>query len=260
VSGCLGAWVIDGSSISLGSHAKGALMRGAAMPFEGAGYLVHPDWRLRGHRYGTDEMVRWLTEAFAEANRADPDSVAYLGDLSAQRGGDAAKHRSHASGRDVDIFLLAAGTNGRALHDLPAMLHFASDGRASRWSPGKPGHAVRESVPEVWFDARRNWALVRALLSRPGVEVQWIFIHEPLAALLIAEGEREGADPALLAKARGVMRQPSDAQPHDDHMHVRVFCAPSDRALGCVDKGPKRWLKKHWKRIADGEVLATRPW
>jgi penicillin-insensitive murein endopeptidase len=258
-SGCLGAVVIDGSSISLGSHAKGALVHGAAMPLEGAGYLVHADWRARGHRYGTDEMVRWLTEVFAEAKQADPDSTVYLGDISARRGGDAAKHRSHASGRDVDIFLLVSDADGRALHDLPAMLHFAGDGRASRWSPGRPGRTIREPVPEARLDARRNWALVRTMLSRPGAEVQWIFIHEPLAALLIAEGERAGAGPAVLAKARGVMRQPTDSQPHDDHMHVRLFCAPSDRALGCMDKGPKRWLKKHWKYMGDSQVLAGRP-
>jgi penicillin-insensitive murein endopeptidase len=248
--------VIDGSSISLGSHGKGALIHGVAMPFEGTGYQVHPDWRARGQRYGTDEMVRWLTEVFTEANQADRDSVVNLGDLSARRGGDAAKHRSHASGRDVDIFLLGRDAEGRPLRDLPAMLHFGSQGRASRWSPGKPGSALRDPVPEAYFDARRNWTLVRAMLSRPGVEVQWIFIDDPLAALLIAEGEREATEPALLAKARAILHQPTDSQPHDDHMHVRVFCAPGDRPLGCVDKGPKRWLKKHWKYLADSEAPA----
>ena len=43
------------------------------------------------------------------------------------------------------------------------------------------------------------------------------------------------------------MKQPSDAEVHDDHMHVRLYCAPGDRSLGCVDKGPVRWWKKMWK-------------
>jgi penicillin-insensitive murein endopeptidase len=234
-------------------------MHGAAMPFDGTGYVVHKDWRARDHRWGTDEMVRWLTEVFTEANKADPESVVYLGDLSARPGGEAANHRSHASGRDVDIFLMASGADGRALRDLPAMLHFATDGRAVRWSPGKPGYSIKEPVPNVRFDARRNWAIVRAMLSNPTAEVQWIFVYEPLAALMIAEGEREGTRPEILAKARVLLHQPSNSQPHDDHMHVRVFCAPSDRALGCVDKGPKRWMKKHWKYMSDaGATLPFR--
>ena len=249
---------MDGSSISLGSHGKGALVHGAAMPFEGTGYWIHPDWRARGNRYGTEEMIGWLTEVFADANRADPDLVVNLGDLSARRGGDTAKHRSHASGRDVDIFLLASDGEGRALHELPGMLHFGDDGRALRWSPGKAGHAIKESIPDAHLDARRNWAVVRAMLSRPSVEVQWIFLQEPLAALLIAQGEREGAPPQLLAKARAVLHQPTDSQPHDDHMHVRLFCATGDRAFGCVDKKPKRWLKKHWKYIGDAGAPAGR--
>jgi penicillin-insensitive murein endopeptidase len=260
VSSCVGALVVDGAtSLSLGSHAKGGLIRAAAMPFEGTGYLIHPDWRARGNRYGTEEMIGWLTGVFADANRSDASVVAYLGDLSARRGGSTTKHRSHASGRDVDIFLLASDTEGRVLSNLPGMLHFGSDGRACRWSSARQGGAIKESVPDARLDAKRNWGIVRAMLSRPGVEVQWIFLEEPLAALLIAEGEREGSQPELLAKARALFHQPTDSQPHDDHMHVRLFCSPRDRAFGCVDKKPKRWLKKHWKYIGDSGALAGQP-
>ncbi|MEO8214535.1 MAG: hypothetical protein ABI560_15140, partial [Myxococcales bacterium] len=44
-----------------------------------------------------------------------------------------------------------------------------------------------------------------------------------------------------------IIRQPSDSEPHDDHMHVRIYCDPNDRALGCSDHGPVRWWKKRWK-------------
>ena len=64
------------------------------------------------------------------------------------------------------------------------------------------------------------------------------------------------------------MKQPSDAEVHDDHMHVRFYCAPADRRLGCVDKGPVRWWKKMWKYMrvpygrpaadaVDGDALAA---
>ena len=77
--------------------------------------------------------------------------------------------------------------------------------------------------------------------------MQWIFIHRALAAALLHEATRAGDDPALVARASFIMKQPSDAEVHDDHMHVRFYCAPADRRLGCVDKGPVRWWKKMWK-------------
>ena len=253
-SGCLGVFANDGSSVSLGSHAKGALLHGVAMPFEGAGYEVHPAWRARQHNYATAEVVRWLTEVFRDVDETIPGATAHLGDLSGRNGGDAAMHRSHASGRDIDVFFFADDGSTRPLDDLPAMLHFASDGRAVRWSTAGPGRTVASPLPDAHFDTRRNWALVRAMLSNPTVEVQWIFMQDSLAALLIEEAEREGAPAELVARAREILHQPTDSQPHDDHMHVRVFCDPGDRPFGCSDKGPKRWLKKHWKYMRAGAV------
>lgn len=256
LSGCLGVFAEDGSSLSAGSHAKGALLHGVALPFQGDGYEIHPDWRPRDHRYATEEVARWLVEVFRQVAEAIPGSTAYLGDISGKRGGDGALHRSHASGRDVDIFYFACDASGRSLHALPAMLHFGSDGRAERWSPGRPGRGSGQPVPDAQFDAPRNWALVRAMLSDPVAEVQWIFIHRDLATLLLSEAEREGESPAIILRAEAVLHQPTDSQPHDDHMHVRLFCDPADRPYGCVDKGPRRWLKKHWKYMPSGEAIA----
>ena len=259
LSGCLGVFANDGSSVSVGSPSKGALLHGVAMPFEGCGYEVHPDWRARNHRYATGAVVSWLTEVFREVDRALPGSMAYLGDLSGRNGGDASMHRSHASGRDIDIFYFASDGNGSPMHDLPGMLHFASDGHAIRWSAGKIGRIIKAQVPDAHFDAQRNWALVRAMLENPVAEVQWIFIHRDLAGLLLAEAEREGTALETIDRARALLHQPTDSQPHDDHMHVRVFCDPRERAWGCSDKGPRRWLKKHWKYMRTSDlVLASR--
>ena len=216
---------------------------------------------VRDHCYGTQELVTWLTSLFADVNGADPDNVVFLGDLSGRRGGDVAQHRSHASGRDVDIFFVASDRSGKPMHDLPAMIRFDREGRAIRWSPAKTWPTIHERIPDAAFDARRNWAVVRAMLSNRSVEVQWIFIDEALGALMIAEAGREGEPPELVEKARALLHQPTDSQPHDDHMHVRVFCAPTDRSFGCTDKGPKRWLKKHWKYLGSPESsvsIATR--
>jgi penicillin-insensitive murein endopeptidase len=251
----VGLFAEDGSSVSVGTHAGGALIRGVPLPLEGAGYRVPALWQHRGRQYGTEEVVRWLTAAFRDVDEQLPHSVASLGDLSGPGGGRSTEHKSHGSGRDIDIFFYAVDLAGRPYLPSRAMLRFASDGSAKGWSPAVRAQKVDDPIPVVRFDARRNWALVRALLSDPTVEVQWIFVHRALAELMLREGPSAADDPALLARAAALFHQPSDAQAHDDHMHVRVYCAPNDRVLGCVDRGPQRWWKKRWKYM-DREPFA----
>jgi hypothetical protein len=98
-----------------------------------------------------------------------------------------------------------------------------------------------------FFDVRRNWALVRALLEEPGIEIQYLFIHARLRERLLAYAAEQGEDPSLLERAEALLHQPGDSAPHDDHLHVRIFCAGDDRAYGCRDAGPVRWWKKRYK-------------
>jgi len=250
-SGCVGVFARNGGgSLSWGTHSRGALLGAVALPIEGDGYQIHPDWRGRDRSFAIEELVGGLTRAFALMRQTVPGSLAYVGDLSLRRGGDSSMHRSHESGRDVDIFYYAADREGKSLTNLPAMLRFADDGRAKAWSSAKPGQHQRQPLPDAHLDLRQTWALVASLLSDPMMEVQWIFIHQPLAELLLQEAERENADLALRARAREILHQPTDARPHDDHMHVRVFCPVQSRMFGCVDKGPRRWWKKRWKYMS----------
>jgi penicillin-insensitive murein DD-endopeptidase len=256
--GCTGFFAYAGQgSLSFGTHAQGALLGAVAFPEQGDGYVIHPDWRLRGRNFAIEELVNGLTRSFAKVQQSSPGSVAYVGDLSLRHGGATSLHHSHESGRDVDIFFYATQADGRPLTGLPAMLRFAPDGRVAGWSPGN-GRRIREPLPDARFDQRRTWTLVAALISDPDIEVQWIFMHQPLVDLCLQEGERSGADPAVLARAREILRQPSDSQPHDDHMHVRVFCPAHDRAYGCLDKGPRRWWKKRWKYMGLEPLIATK--
>jgi penicillin-insensitive murein endopeptidase len=249
--GCVGIFArADRGSLSFGTHAHGALLGAIALPVEGDGYQVHPDWRARGRTFAIEELVGGLSRAFARTEQIAPGSVAYVGDLSSRRGGDSSMHRSHESGRDADIFYYAVDRDGQPLIDLPAMLRFADDGTAVAWSSAKSGTRIREPLPDGHLDLRRTWTLVASLLSDPRMEVQWIFIHKPIAELLLREAEREEADPALLARAREILHQPTDARPHDDHVHLRVYCPVQSRVFGCVDKGPRRWWKKRWKYMS----------
>jgi penicillin-insensitive murein endopeptidase len=217
------------------------------LPFEGDGYTVPARWRTRHSNWGTDELVGVVVRAARAVDRALPGGTAAIGDLSRRAGGASVEHRSHQSGRDVDVFYYALDAGGRPLAPGEAMIRYGTSGQALRWSPAHGFAAPAAPVPDVHFDAARNWAFVRALLMDEDAEVQWIFIQHDLAALLLRAATDAGEDPALVARAAFILHEPTDSEPHDDHMHVRLYCDPGDRRLGCADRGPVRWLKKGWK-------------
>ena len=236
-SGCGWVFAEDGTSASLGTHADGALRVPVMLPMGGDGYTVPSHWRPRNSNFGTEELVGLLVRSARAVDEQLPGGVVASGDLSRRGGGASIEHKSHRSGRDADIFYYAVDEGGRPVAPGDAMLRFNADGRAVRWSPARGEKPPNRSVPHYHFDTKRNWALVRALIVDPGTEVQWIFIQHNLAALLFREAVASGDDPSVLARAAYVLREPSDAEPHDDHMHVRVYCDTRDRAYGCVDKG-----------------------
>jgi penicillin-insensitive murein endopeptidase len=244
---CFGPGLLtDGSSVSHGFTADGALRDGTRLPADGDGWEVPRSWRYRNANYGTDELVDALVRLGRRLGREHPGTCVQYGDISLRGGGASARHRSHHSGRDVDIFLLGADEKGRPLPPIDAMVPFGADGRSKSWKDGDGNTRV------AWgrrFDDARNWAVVRALLSEPGIEVQWIFLHDALIQRLLTHATEKHEDPELVARAAEVMSQPARALPHDDHMHLRVYCDPADVPLGCVDRGPVRWVKKHHKYL-----------
>lgn len=252
--GCLGVFADDGGSVSVGLHGHGALLRGVRVPTQGMGYAVPEPLRAREAVFATREMAALVRRSFAAVASQIPDARTALGDISRRGGGRNPGHGSHQSGRDVDIFFFARTSAGEAWFPDRAMLRFGADGWARRWSPPHEQRAPHTRVPDVYFDTRANWLLVRALLTDPAGEVQWIFIHRALAARLLAFARDTGEDTAVVARAEALFSQPGDGDPHDDHMHVRLFCDPADRDRGCVDKGPQRWLKKHWKYLPEGDA------
>jgi penicillin-insensitive murein endopeptidase len=241
---CYGpALLTDGTSVSYGSASQGALRHGAELPLEGDGYEVAPSWRRRHANYGTDELVDALVRVGRRLAREFPGSEMVLGDLSYLGGRDSPRHHSHRNGRDVDVFYFAVDDQGKPLPPIDAMVPFAPDGRSRAWKQDGTWHTAHGRH----FDEARNWGQVRAFLTDPGVEVQWIFAHRELIRRMLGWAADHGEDPALVARAAAVMMQPLHALPHDDHMHVRIYCDPTDRPFGCVDLGPERWMKKQLK-------------
>ena len=143
-----------------------------------------------------------------------------VGDLSRARGGPIAPYsRSHQSGRDSDLAFYRLDAQGAPVV-ADDLIRFDAQGQ------------TRDRAQT--FDAERNWLLVRALLEDRTIEVEWMFISEPLRKTLLAEAAREGAPAELAQRAARLLHQPSDAPPHDDHLHLRLRCTAAESRAGCM--------------------------
>jgi len=230
LAGCAELGVVsDGTSISVGKASHGYLLEGVRLPDRGDGYTTRDVWRARDQRFGTDELVDLVVGVARRMGRQVPDVKLVVADLSGRGGGErAAFHRSHQSGRDADLLYYMRDASGQPLE--PDAMHvFNAGGRAT------DGTGITIDVP-------RTWLLVREIITAPEAAVQWVFMYEPIAWRLIEHAQRIGEPEALIARARRTLRQPGDSARHDDHMHVRVYCATADRAYGCVDLGPMELL------------------
>lgn len=250
--------VDDGTSISYGTSNRGKLMRPARLPDRGDGYFTPPRWAERGLRYGTDELIALLVHVGRRVHGENPGARVGVADLSPLRGGPSAWHRSHQTGRDVDLLFFATDARGAPV-ELTDMPVFDAGGVATLPSgvPDDPATPEDEAVHTLRFDAARTWLLVRALLENPVAPVQYVFISDALKQILLDHARAAGEPEALVQQAGFLLHQPGDSLPHDDHMHVRILCAASDRVHGCHDRGALHWAKKDYKydpvaRLAQG--------
>lgn len=217
--------VTDGTSVSIGKPSNGYLVDAKRLPDAGEGFKTQPIWKTRGNRYGTDELLDLITGVGRQMARQVSDVKLVVADLSSPGGGAArAWHRSHQSGRDVDLVYYMRGPEGKPW-EADAMRVFGPDAKA------KDGSGITVDIP-------RTWMLVKAIVTAPEARVQWVFMFEPIAAKLLEHATRIGEPEALIARARKTLKQPGDSARHDDHLHVRVYCSDRDRQFGCVDIGP----------------------
>lgn len=203
------AWIADGpdplppdearaqrrGAVSIGSPADGVLLNGLRLPDDEGLEL-----RLPRSAYGTSHAVEQLVQAVtAFRERSDYPLPVPVGSMSRPRGGPIGGHRSHQSGRDVDLVLLRRP-------EVPAWKEL----RGSR----------------VQWDA--VWQLVLAFAE---VDAMVIFLDYDAQRRLYRAARAHGATPAQLdamlqyprgSKAgRGLVRHASG---HEHHMHVRFGC------------------------------------
>jgi len=149
------------------------------------------------HAWGTAETLAYLRSAAEKVHAQFPGSPQlYVGHLSAERGGRLSPHKSHQTGRDVDISYF-----------------YTDDGR---W--------YQRATPTN-LDLARTWAFVRALITETDVEM--ILIDSRLSHALRSYAVRQGEDAAWLATifehsraSRALVRH---APGHATHMHIRFY-------------------------------------
>ncbi|MDQ3339314.1 MAG: penicillin-insensitive murein endopeptidase [Myxococcota bacterium] len=228
LSGCVELGVVtDGTSLSVGKPSRGHIVDGARLPDRGEGFLTREIWKSRGNRFGTDELVDLLTAVSRRVAPKNGGIRLVVADLSGKGGGAALQwHRSHQSGRDVDLLYYMRDKTGKP---------FENDAM----------HVVRgdlTTVDGMTVDIPRVWNLVRELLTAQEAPVQWVFMYQPIANALVEHAVKIGEPEALVERAKKACKQPGDSAPHHDHMHVRVYCAFADRSYGCLDIGPMELL------------------
>ncbi len=216
LAGCVELGVVgDGTTVSVGHAAGGLLLDGARLPARGEGFHVPARWRARGSLYGTDELVAVIATAGRTVAAELPGASIGVADLSRPGGGEGPHHRSHQTGRDVDLLFFVTDRAGRPV-ELEEMRHF-----------GETGTTV-DGGPPLSFDAARTWRLVRALLLAPGPGIDHIFVYAPLRAAMLDHARASGEPEWLVDWAGELLSQPSDSAPHDDHLHVRIRCPDGD--------------------------------
>lgn len=255
VAGCLAFVPMPDEPLSFGTTSAGILHDGVSMPDRGDGFVrARPG---ESTRFGTPRLIAAIQRAVAEVAHRFPGSAPMrIGDISSPGGGRHARHGSHRSGRDVDVIFFLTDPAGRSRvgRGWLAMnrFGFAVEHEITEEGEGGPAGGL------FFFDEARNWWFVRTLVLDDEAAVQWIFVSRGVKSRLLRHAIAEEQDPHALVRAAYVLQEPTNAQPHDDHFHVRVYCTPRELAHGCQNTGVIwPWLRSELEKppAMPGEAL-----
>lgn len=246
---------------SVGTVNDGSLRRGQSFPRTALGVeRARPEDPTA---FGTPGLVGAVTRAGAVVATAFAGTAPLrVGDASWPGGGAHPRHRSHRAGRDVDVLFYArdgAGNSVRGTGFVAFDRFGVGQHRHAVSSPETAGDAGAGVIPAgpLFFDDARNWAFVRALLTDPSVDLQWVFCSDGIKARLLRYAAIMEPDAEVLFRAAWVLHQPTNGRPHDDHFHVRVACAPEEAAAGCLDVEPLwPWFERARKFDAPGYAVS----
>ena len=231
-------------STSVGSPGAGEVRGAVALPDHGPGFRFN-ERRPYAARFGTVELVQALINAAAAGPVED---VVVVNDLGLENGGPIRQHGSHQNGRDVDVLFFSLDTKGKPVPSVGVPVD--PKGRGIDFKD----LAVANDDVNLRFDAKRTWRFVAALIEATGTDLQRIFIVEHVRTMLLAEAERVKAPKKIKERFEMITCQPET--PHDDHMHIRLFCSAEDIAAGCIDGSPMMPFRRQaLKKLGVAPVL-----
>jgi len=229
-------------SSSLRNPNDGALRGGVPLPLSAPGLRFNRG-RDPSARFGTVEVVRGLLDAAARVDRELGGLPVTINDLSYERGGPIPHHRSHQSGRDVDVLFYQLGPDGQPIESVGAFFDPSGAGVDFR-DLANPSDDVA-----LRLDIPRTWLFLRALIEDEEAQLQQIFVAEHLRTLLLEYARSSGAPSTTVKRFAAMSCQPS--YPHDDHFHFRFFCSIQDIEQGCRDSPPLYpWHRKRLEQAA----------
>ena len=212
------------NSTSIRNPNDGSLRGGVPLPLTAPGLRFNP-MRDSNARYGTVEMVRGLVNAGGRVDRDLGGLPVTINDLSYEQGGPIAHHRSHQSGRDVDMLFYQLGPDGKPIESVGAFFDPSGTGVDFR-DLANPSDDVA-----LRLDVPRTWLFLQSLIEDAEAQLQHVFVAEHLRTILLDYARGHDVPAATVERFAAISCQPS--YPHDDHFHLRFFCAPDDVAEGC---------------------------
>lgn len=169
------------------------------------------DIRCPYNAYAASYAAENLRLAISRLRAVYPGQLV-IGDISRKYGGSFGSHRSHQSGRDVDIWLPIIGGLYRTDPEC------AMCGNA--WCRAEPDEV----------DWRTTWTLIRTLEGTGAVERIFLdrSLHPRLRAAARALGESADAIDRALQPRPGVPALVMHSSGHIRHLHVRFACGPDE--------------------------------
>lgn len=195
---------VPAGASSFGWPNSGRLMNGVAIPENPKLYTI----RNTDHGYGSSHAIEVMQRGLAAFRlKTKYEGEVLIWDMSMQRGGRFGPHRSHRSGRDVDIALPL--------------------------KPGLPQSTPRGNDAIDWV---ATWHLVKAFIETG--DVKYIFLSRSRQAALYKVAQSEGYTDEQLAELMqfprrekyGIVRH---SPGHNCHLHVRFGCGPDE--VSCME-------------------------
>jgi len=183
-------------SLSIGTPSRATLINGVALP-------ENPNWTIapNADTWATSETLAAIQTVVDTVCELFPDTFPItIGDISDSDGGRLKRHQTHQGGRDVDFGF------------------YYKAGKGAWFAPGSSAN----------LDLARNWALVRALVTRTDVET--ILLDTRIQQSLYRYALGLGEEKEWLDRVFHFVRGSSDAivkhvAGHRTHYHVRFYNA-----------------------------------